>query len=128
LNSSLGIVEWTWTQKNTNYLLAIKNMRHVFNLELASSITAICDILMKYDLENRFRNPKCFKHMVLITWLENISRNPKCFKLQETPRDRPIYFMSFIKLLKWAIQHINSYMVHCLWSDFNGHRVYHLVN
>jgi hypothetical protein len=36
--------------------------------------------------------------------------------------------MSFNKFLKWAIQLINSYMAHCLWNDFEGPRVYHLVN
>ena len=41
---------------------------------------------------------------------------------------RPIYLMSFIKFLKWAIQLINSYMAHCLWNDCEGHRVYHMVN
>lgn len=40
----------------------------------------------------------------------------------------PIYFLSFFKFLKWALDMINSQIAHCLWNDFEGHRKLHLAN
>jgi hypothetical protein len=40
----------------------------------------------------------------------------------------PLYLLSVIKFLKWAITLINSQMSHCLWDDYEGHHHYHLAN
>ena len=40
----------------------------------------------------------------------------------------PVYFLSFFKFPKWALDLINTRMAHCLWSDFEGNRKIHLAN
>jgi len=40
----------------------------------------------------------------------------------------PIYLLSVIKFLKWAIENINSHMTNFLWNDQEGKHKYHLSN
>jgi hypothetical protein len=40
----------------------------------------------------------------------------------------PVYLMSFLKFPKWAIKLINSHLAHCLWSDSEHNRKFHLIN
>ena len=40
----------------------------------------------------------------------------------------PVYLLSFIKFLKWALQLINTHMANCLWGDEVDKHRYHLVN
>jgi len=40
----------------------------------------------------------------------------------------PIYFLSFIKFPKWAINMINSHMAHFFWDNSEERAKYHLAN
>jgi hypothetical protein len=40
----------------------------------------------------------------------------------------PVYLLSFIKFLKWAVRLLESQMPHCLWSNNSDSHKYHLSN
>lgn len=40
----------------------------------------------------------------------------------------PVYLLSFIKFLKWAIKIINSHMANYMWNDSEENHKYHLAN
>jgi hypothetical protein len=40
----------------------------------------------------------------------------------------PIYLLSVLEFLKWAMPTINLQMSHCLWDNYEGHHKYHLAH
>ena len=56
-----------------------------------------------------------------------LSYGAKIILLQTCIASIPMYLMSFIKFLKWAIKAITSQMAHFFWGNFVVNHKYHLA-
>jgi hypothetical protein len=57
-----------------------------------------------------------------------LSHAAKVTLIQSCLASIPVYLLSFIKFLKWAIKALNTHLANCLWSDVEGKKKYHLSN